>query len=541
MSAERRAEIEAEVDSSTDRFNAADRALREYWKRNGAFPDRRDDPDGLTQEAGSAAQALLETLNRFEQVDPNASKECADLRNQAEDAQAHAQGGPRLCRLTQKPRHPLTDLGNAERFAEDNADDVHYVPGVAWLEWDGRRHRSDEDGAIFRRAKRTVRTIREEAQEIDDTDRSEKVFKHAVKSESAPRINAMVSLAASEEALVERPDNLDSDPLLLNVLNGTVELRTGEARPHDRRDLITSLARVDFDPVAKCPRWGRFLDTVFAGNAELIGFVQRSLGYSLTGDTREQCLFLPTGSGANGKSTLLETVQALVGDYGAHADASTFMTQPRRGVRSDVARLRGKRFVTSAEVEDDARFAEVLVKQMTGGEKLVASRLYENEFEFRPTFKVWIAANALPEIRGTDHAIWRRLRVIPFDVKIERPDKALPEKLRAELPGILNWAIEGALAWQAQGLGVPGSVREATQHYRTEQDTVSLFLDERCVLGNGASTSSTYMYEAYAAYCLQRGADPVSHRRLSVTLAGRGLEKRHTREGRFWSGIEVAR
>jgi putative DNA primase/helicase len=210
-----------------------------------------------------------------------------------------------------------------------------------------------------------------------------------------------------------------------------------------------------------------------------------------------------------------------------------------RGVRSDLARLRGARLVVGAEIERGARFAEVLVKQMTGGDKIVASYLYKNEFEFRPTFKVWLGANALPEILGTDHAIWRRVRRVPFPVKIERPDKTLPQKLRNELPGILNWAVAGCLAWQRDGLGVPEAVKAATQEYRYSQDSVRLFLQEECRLDDEARVNPSALRDAYEVFCKRRGLHAVDTRAFIVSLEGHGLRRHKSGSSRSWRGITV--
>lgn len=434
---------------------------------------------------------------------------------------------------------PRTDLGMAERLVEDHGADVRFVPGLGWHGWDGQRWRRDDDGAMMRRAKRTARTLRDEAAQIDDPDEAQKVFSFAVRSEQRARLEAMLALAETEAPVIARVEELDADPYLVNLLNGTLDLRTGDLREHRREDLLTKLAPVAYDPDARCPRFLDFLGTALDGDEELVGFLQRAVGYSLTGDTSEQCLILLTGEGANGKTTLLETIAALLGEYAVHADASTFMTRPGGGPRPDVARLRGRRLVVSSEVEADARFAEVFVKQATGGDVLVARQLYREEVEFRPSFKVWIAANALPTIRGTDHAVWRRFRRVPFGHKVTLPDKQLPAKLRAEGPGILAWAVEGCLAWQREGLGVPDAVRVATQDYRADQDTVGAFLRDRCRLAEDARTAPAELRLAYEGYCRAEGIEAVPAPSFRAALESRGIRQRRTEKARFWAGIEV--
>jgi len=510
-------ELAAEIDAAIQaRFTQGERD---------ATPEERE-------HEGQLGQQLLQDL---EQVEPAAlNGRFEEMMEMAEHVIARAEGRPRGLK---KPRAPLTDLGNAECFARDHAHGLRYVPGVGWLGWDGRRWLRDEDGASERAAKVTARSRRREGDELE-TDEAQKVYKWATASEAAPRLRNMVSLAESEESLIARVEQLDADPMLFNAQNGAVDLRTGELRSHRREDMHTKLAPVAFDPEARCPTFGRVLAEVVP-DEEVRSYLQRAVGYSLTGDTREQCLFILEGSGANGKSVFLETASTLLGDYAVHTDPSTFMDGRGRGVRSDLARLCGARLVVGAEIERGARFAEVLLKQMTGGDKIVASYLYKNEFEFRPSFKVWLGANALPEILGTDHAVWRRVRRVPFPVKIERPDKTLPGKLRKELPGILNWAVAGCLAWQRDGLGVPEAIRTATQEYRYSQDSVRLFLQEECRLDDEARVNPTALRGAYEAFCKRRGLHAVDPRAFVVSLEGHGLSRHKSGSSRSWRGIAV--
>jgi putative DNA primase/helicase len=268
------------------------------------------------------------------------------------------------------------------------------------------------------------------------------------------------------------PEHLDQDPWLFNVENGTIDLKTGELRPHERGALITKLAPVQYDREAECPTWWKFLMRIFNGNLALIEFLQKAVGYALTGSTREQCLFFLHGLGANGKSTLLEIIHTLLGDYAHRTSSETFLIKKSGGIPNDVAALRGARLVGAVEVESGRRLAEVLIKEMTGGDRISARFLHAEWFDFKPEFKIFLAANHKPVIRGTDHAIWRRIHLIPFNVQIPKPeqDRDLPEKLKAELPGILNWALEGCQMWQLYGLEPPAEVQAATQDYREEMD-----------------------------------------------------------------------
>lgn len=513
----------------------------EEWREVEARARAENLNGGLTDATASERLALAQRLigSDFdgEQLDADGLAEALAAARQTLDV---AEGGVGKVRATGEPRSKLTDLGNAERFAEDHADELRFVPGIGWHTWDGARWSLDRTGEAMRRAKRTARSIHVEAAEISSDDERKRVSRHALASERRPRLEAMVKLAESDLPLIANVEQLDADPMLLNVENATIDLGTGRPRPHDRGDLITRVAPVRFDLAARCPTWMDCLDT-WTGDGVETGYLQRAVGYSLTGATSEQCLFLLDGEGANGKTTFLETIGALCGDYSASAAAATFMASGGSSVRSDLARLRGRRFVRAAEVEEGDRFAEVLIKQLTGGDTVVARFLYRDEFEFRPAFKLWIAANRLPEIRGTDHAIWRRIRRVPFPTKITRPDRQLPARLRAELPGILNWAIEGAVAWGAEGLGVPDTVRSATQDYRREQDSVGEFIEARCELAPDAEATPTELRDSYEEFCAAAGVDPVTPQAFRASLVSRGLSRGRRREGRFWSGIGVTR
>ena len=274
-----------------------------------------------------------------------------------------------------------------------------------------------------------------------------------------------------------RPDALDTDPWLLNVENGTLDLRTGQLHRHRPDDLITKVAPVHYDPEAVCPTWDMFLKRIMAGDEALVHYLQKIFGYSLTGVAREQCIFLAYGGGANGKSTAITAVTSVIGAYAQHTPTETLLVKRNDGIPNDVARLHGARLVTAAEAECHRRLAEALVKQLTGGDKIAARFLHGEWFEFTPGFKVVLAVNHKPAIQGTDHAIWRRIRLIPFTVTIpaKEQNKTLSEKLHAGNAGILRWAVDGCLAWQQDGLDPPSAVSEATAAYRDEMDTVGAF------------------------------------------------------------------
>ena len=349
----------------------------------------------------------------------------------------------------------------------------------------------------------------------------------------------MVALAQSELPIPVKNDEFDNQPWLLNVQNGTVDLHTGRLRSHERNDLLTTCAPVNYDPDAKCPEWLAFLDRIMAGNYDLIDFIQRVIGYALTGDVSEQKLFFAWGSGANGKSTLFNTILGMLGNDYATQAAPELLTVGNDRHPTELADLRGKRLVASIEIDDGKRLAEGLVKQLTGGDKVKARYMRQDFFQFDPTHKLFLVANHKPIVRGTDHAIWRRICLIPFDVTIPEAeqDKALPAKLLMELPGILAWAVQGCRAWQATGLNVPDAVKVATETYKNESDIIGSFLDEYTVNVTDALTKAGKLYKAYSAWCEGNGEHALTQTMFGRRMAERGIEKKKERSGMFYRGI----
>jgi len=447
-----------------------------------------------------------------------------------------------------EPEH-LTDLGNARRLVAARGQDVLYqLPDGPYLTWDGMRFADDAgDVQLERWAQETIFAMHADAiyQTEDEAERRARI-KHALASESRRAIAAMVALVRSQPGIPVRPDQLDSDPWLLNVFNGTVELRQGaRLRPHERTDRITKLVSVNYVPEAPCPTWLAFLERVLDGNRELIGFLQRFLGYSLTGRTDEQVIAIAHGAGANGKTTFMQAAKSILGDYGQSVPMDTFLVNKHVDTaRPDLARLRGARLVAAVESDSGRRFAEGLVKMVTGQDTIVARRLYREHFEFAPQFKVIIGTNHRPAIRGTDEAIWRRIRLVPFTVTIppEERDRDLPDKLMTEREGILAWAIQGCLEWQRVGLGIPEDVRSATDQYREDMDLLGGFITEHCTVSRDASATSGALYQAYIAWANQAGERPASRKAFGLALVERGFQP--SRQGkereRVWLGIGLA-
>lgn len=436
----------------------------------------------------------------------------------------------------------LTDMGNAERLVARHGRDLRYSDAFGWLVWDTRRWQADATSLVVRHAKETVRAIYAEAATAQDDARREAIAKHAVKSESARSLEAMIKLAQSEPSVPITPDSLDADPWLLNTLTGTLDLTSGELRPSSRSDLLSRLLPVKYDASATCPTWLSFLSRVMDGDQSLIDFLQRAVGYSLTGITREQCIFILYGSGANGKSTFLETVYALLGDYATKMRASSLMAKKNDAVPTDLARLKGSRFVSASEADDRQHLAEALVKEMTGQETLTARFLYRDEFSFMPEFKIFLSTNHKPVIRSTDYAMWRRIRMMPWLVTIpeDEQDKHLQDKLRGELPGILNWAILGCLEWQLAGLAPPTAVLSATQAYREEMDALAAFFSDRCEFGPSHTAAGPQLYDSYRLWCESNGEAPVAAQSFGRKLNERGLTKRRGAYGQaVYVGIRM--
>lgn len=427
----------------------------------------------------------------------------------------------------------LTDLWNARRLVREHGADLRYShEEKAWLAWDGQRWQRDRTGEIARRAKATVDGLHMEGRRSNRLD-SRDLLKHSIKSMSQRSIVAMIALAESEPGIPVIADELDADPWLLNVANGTLDLRTGALRSHRRGDLCTKMAPVDFDPEAACPTWDAFLWRVFDGDADAIGYLQRALGYSLTGRMTEHVLHACWGTGANGKSTLLNALAAMLGDYSQVLPADALLRKRVGSASNDIAGLRGVRLALVIETPAEGRLNEPLVKQLTGGDKVRARALYQDFSEFAPEAKYWIATNRKPVVSADDDGLWRRLRLVPFTVTIgeQERDPNLPDKLLAEMPGILAWAVRGCLAWQAQGLGTARSVTVATAAYRTEMDSVAAFLEDSCQEGEREQVGATALYSAYRSW-----AEATGERRISQTAFGAELARLGFNKGRAHGG-----
>jgi putative DNA primase/helicase len=450
----------------------------------------------------------------------------------------------------------LTDLGNARRVVKRHGADLRYCKAFKdFFAWDGGRWAQDEAGAaapgmvketqgnLYRCTVQQLAALRQEGAEGDDGERAAKaakltqLLKHCLKWEDDRRITACLNQIKSEPGVPIVPADLDRDVWLFNAVNGTIDLRSGELRPHRREDLLSQMAAVEYDPDAKCPLWEKVLDRIMDGRRHLTDYLQRVVGYSLTADVREQCLFFLYGKGANGKSTFLNAVRGMMGDYACQAVSELLMAKNTEAHPTERADLFGRRFVATIETDQGKRMAEALMKQLTGGDAVRARKMRQDFFEMTPTWKIFLAANYKPTIRGQDFAAWRRIKLIPFVVTIPdaEKDKELPDKLRAEWRGILRWAVEGCLLWQKEGLGEPEEVRKATDDYKADQDLVQGFINECCFCHPTAKAAAAVLLERYAAWS---GDRTMTANAFGTALREKGFEPTRLHGGaRAYQGI----
>ncbi|MDB5350170.1 MAG: hypothetical protein JWN86_1417 [Planctomycetota bacterium] len=436
----------------------------------------------------------------------------------------------------------LTDLGNAERFRERNRGQVRHVTAWGkWISFDGRRWSVNDLGDINQRGNRVIRAIGLEAVNEGNDDQRKRILRHALASESAARIAAMLKISATVEGVPIAPEELDCDPYLFNCLNGTIDLRTGGLIPHRAEDLITQLCPLEYRPDAECPQWLGTLNLFFSGNPGLILYFQRILGYAMFGIVRDHILPVAYGIGANGKSTMLGTALGVFGtDYAMKAPPEMFMAKIGDSHPTDRADLFRKRLVVAIETEDGRKLNETMVKELTGGDPIRARRMRENFWEFLPSHTIILATNHKPAIKGTDDGIWRRVRLIPFAVKVDgvQADKSMPEKLRAEYPGILAWCVRGAMDWYANGLVEPEEVRSATQEYRGSEDIVGSFISENCQVGSGERVKSGDLYASYRQWANGTIEPALSQRNLGSAMTEKGFT-RITSNGTWYMGISL--
>lgn len=424
-----------------------------------------------------------------------------------------------------------TDYGNGRRFVEQHGADLIYVPrGEGWHEWDGARFAPDVTGRVEQRAKETALSLFDEQKRLATINATEArlMGKHAQRSLNVAGIDAMLKSARTELEIVAAISDLNPDPFALNVLNGTVNLQTGGLMPHDRDSLHTKVCPVAFDRTAPCPIWLKFLLRAMGGDAEKVAYLQRVIGYALTGDTREQAIFLLHGSGGNGKTTLVELLMWLLGGYALKIPTETLMAKKGGStIPNDIAQLPGTRFVAANETSQGRRLNEAIVKDLSGGDTITARFMRREWFTFKPTHKTFIYGNHHPVITGTDDGIWRRIRLIDFGPRIpeEERHKDFERVLRTEAPGILAWAVEGCLMWLRSGLQEPQSVIDATAEYRAEMDVIAGFIEACCETHAKYKEKGADLYSAYQGWCADNGEDAMTSTAFGGELHRHNLPK----------------
>jgi putative DNA primase/helicase len=446
---------------------------------------------------------------------------------------------------TQTKSFEFTDMGNAERLSHYYKDFLGYCEKWdSWMSYNGKVWRKGELLAV-RQAQETVRLILQESELNSSEDHLAKLYKHYAQSQKASSVKGMLYLARSKVLQIE-PNQLDANPDLFNLSNGTVNLKTGLLVPHNKNDFITKCSPVAYDPSAAAVRWERFLVEVFEGNQELIEYLQRAIGYSITGHANERAFFILHGIGRNGKSTLVETLSHIIGDdYSLGMPSESLYSKKNDGgVPNDIARLRGSRFVYSSEGEDGKHLAVAKIKQLTGNEKITSRHMRGEWFDFMANFKIWFSTNHKPEISESAEAIWDRVKLIPFNKRFseEEKDPNLRQTLLAESAGILNWILEGARKWYSQGLGDCSIVKVATSDYRKDSDLIGRFLEECCERGQAREVQCKKLYERFDQWTKEQGLSHVMSRvSFSKRLREKGLPEPLRRTGSrfFWQGIDL--
>jgi putative DNA primase/helicase len=530
------------------------------------LPDKGDVSDWLA--AGGTADELVKLAEAAPEWTPTAASKPAKAKRR-----------PRLIAIERRPGDSApailpdnspslksdngrTDLSNAVRLVLLHGDRIRWCePWGKWLVWDGRRWLLDNERQSEALAKSVADAIWAwTADNLRDMprDQAEEVLRFARYSAGARGIGNMLALARSEPGIPILPEHIDAHPWLLNCANGIVDLKTRELLPHDRRFLLTKLAPVEYiqGPAGECPIWEATLDKIFAGSEELTNFVHRLFGSAMPGEVVEHSLPILWGNGSNGKSLIVETLLEILGDYGGKAAPDLLLAKKGDSHPCDKADLFAKRFVFSVETDDGRRLAEATIKELTGGDRIKARRMREDFWEFPPSHSLFMVTNYRPRVRGQDHGTWRRLQLLPFNVKFWNrdrgetgpaeleADKHLKDKLRAEYGGILRWLVDGCHAWQRNGLCEPAEVKEATKSYKAAEDVLAAFIAECCEIDLRTDHFGTFFASLKASdlrkrlgeWCKENSEKPVSGRRLGDYLGDSGVTKR-TSNGTYYDGI----
>ncbi|MGE3230269.1 MAG: phage/plasmid primase, P4 family [Hyphomicrobium sp.] len=435
-----------------------------------------------------------------------------------------------VVRLLEAEAPEFSEEALALSFAEQHKDDLRYVAAWSrWHLWTGARWEHDETMRAFDHARAVCRTA---AKRCNNAATAKTLA-------SSKTVAAIVNLARVDRRIAAVTDQWDADPWLLNTPAGAIDLRAGAMRPHRREDHMTKITAVS--PGGDCPLWRAFLHRVTDDDEALIDYLQRLVGYSLTGSTQEHAMAFLYGTGANGKSVFLSTIAGICGDYHRVAPIEVFTQSNQDRHPTELAMLRGARLVTAVETEEGRRWAEAKIKALTGGDRIAARFMRADFFEFIPAFKLIIAGNHKPGLRSVDEAIRRRLHLVPFTVTIppEERDPALSDKLKAEWPGILAWMIEGCLAWQREGLSPPPAVTAATAAYLEAEDAIAIWIDECCERDPNAWTTSTALFASWRSWADKAGEFVGASKRFVQALETRGFHQHRRKTGRGFLGLRL--
>jgi putative DNA primase/helicase len=439
---------------------------------------------------------------------------------------------------------PCTDMGNGERFASRYGQRARYLPGdKAWYVWNGVKWKRDDSLQVKRFAKDTIRAITAAAMRLTNAEEKSRMAKHAHQSEATGRIENMLTCASAEPGMAVTVDEFDQHPFLLTCPNGTLDCSTRTLYPNQPGNLITRSTPTIYDPNATCPAWEKFLDEIFQQDGDLVSYMQRATGYSMTADMREDVIHICWGTGSNGKSTWGNTVGTVLGDYAESASVDTFLSEAfarsSNAPKEDLARLRGARFVRASEPDERRSLNTSLLKEITGREPITARFLFGATFKFRPVFKLWISANHKPPIHDSSHGMWRRTRLVPFTVEIAdaQQDKSLEDRLAAEASGILNWALDGIREWLDYGLNPPPAILAATEQYRTDSDLLGLFIRDVCRVEDWRTVDAAHLYKVYSEWCVRTGERAWANNAFHRKLTDRGFPIDHTTGMRTGIGL----
>jgi len=504
---------------------------------------------GATPEA---IEAALEVENAARCDPPLPSRDICQIARSVGRYQPAPQDGNRICvtsdaysPATEEGPFHRTDVGNAELFAHLYRDVLRYDHRRhRWLRWARHWWAPDADAGVRRLAKAAARHRYQAAPSLfGNPDEFKAEARWAIASESRMRQDATLTLAQAEHPIADTGEGWDSDPWLLGCANGVVDVRRGTFRAGRPEDKITMHSPTTYDPDSRCPRWLQFLVEVFAGDDEMIDYIQRACGYNLTGITREQCHFLCYGEGWNGKGTFQTVQREILGDYATNTPFSTLEASSRYSIPNDLAALYGKRLVTASELNESVRLNEARLKMLAGEDPVTARFLHGEFFTFLPAAKFWLAVNHKPMVNDDSTGFWRKIRLIPFTQSFKgRADLNLKDALRSEYPGILAWMVEGCLEWQKRGLNPPESVLAATQQYREESDPIAAFLQDGCVIGEDFTARAGQLYMAYRRWAQEQGLkekEELSNARFG-RLMGQRFPKDTDKQGIFYKGIGLA-